>query len=264
MIVRARNAIRLLGCQQLFPRDAARLSRPAVRTLASSAPRRQLVPMVVEREGGGERAFDLFSRLLRERIIFLTGLIETDMASLIVAQMLFCESESRRPIQLYINSPGGSVSAGMAVYDTIKFISCPVHTIVVGQAASMASLILAAGEPGHRHALPNSSIMVHQPSGGAGGQASDISILANEILRIREKMFDLYADHCKRGDETYERARTRFASLLDRDHYLTSAGALDAGIIDGVLEKRPMPAQGIAEPPASPSTSRLGRDGQMP
>ncbi|BGP01042.1 hypothetical protein JCM10021v2_004734 [Rhodotorula toruloides] len=185
------------------------------RQLSSTASRGTIIPYVISRE------------------------VEDALSSVVVAQLLFLEAESSAPISLYINSPGGSVTAGMAIYDTMQFVHCPVHTIVVGQASSMASLILAGGEPGHRSALAHSSIMIHQPSGGAGGQASDISIQANEILRIREKMFDLYADHCKFRDEDRETARKRFAQVLDRDHYLTPEGAIGQGIIDHVLKKRP-------------------------
>ncbi|KWU44792.1 hypothetical protein RHOSPDRAFT_33609 [Rhodotorula sp. JG-1b] len=190
----------------------------------------------------GERVSDVYSRLLQERIVFLNGPIDDALSSVVVAQMLFLEAESSAPISLYINSPGGSVTAGLAIYDTMQFVHTPVHTIVVGQASSMASLILAGGElqvPWHRNALAHSSIMIHQPSGGAGGQASDISIVANEILRVREKMFDLYADHCKFPDEERETARKRFAQMLDRDHYLTPDAAIKQGIIDHVLVKRP-------------------------
>ncbi|BGO92646.1 hypothetical protein NBRC10512_008176 [Rhodotorula toruloides] len=206
---------------------------------SSTALRGTIIPYVISREPRGERVSDVYSRLLQERIVFLNGPVEDALSSVVVAQLLFLEAESSAPISLYINSPGGSVTAGMAIYDTMQFVHCPVHTIVVGQASSMASLILAGGEPGHRSALAHSSIMIHQPSGGAGGQASDISIQANEILRIREKMFDLYADHCKFRDEDRETARKRFAQMLDRDHYLTPEGAIGQGIIDHVLKKRP-------------------------
>ncbi|GAA5923007.1 hypothetical protein JCM3775_006222 [Rhodotorula graminis] len=207
--------------------------------MSSSAATQALIPYVVTREPRGERVSDVYSRLLQERIVFLNGPIEDALSSVTVAQLLFLEAESSAPISLYINSPGGSVTAGMAIYDTMQFVHCPVHTIVVGQASSMASLILAGGEPGHRSALAHSSVMIHQPSGGAGGQASDISIVANEILRIREKMFDLYADHCKFPDEDRQVARERFARMLDRDHYLTPDEAIKQGIIDQVLSKRP-------------------------
>ncbi|GAA5972027.1 hypothetical protein JCM11641_002462 [Rhodosporidiobolus odoratus] len=214
------------------------------RTLVTSAARHALIPYVVTREPRGERVSDVYSRLLQERIVFLNAPIDDALSSVVVAQLLFLEAESSAPISLYINSPGGSVTAGMAIYDTMQFVNCPVHTIVVGQASSMASLILAGGEPGHRSALPHSSVMIHQPSGGAGGQASEIAIVANEILRIREKMFDLYADHCKHPDEDRETARARFARMLDRDHYLIPEAAIGQRIIDQVLRKRPATAGG--------------------
>ncbi|GAA6028734.1 hypothetical protein JCM8097_007368 [Rhodosporidiobolus ruineniae] len=220
------------------------LARPSARGLATTAPRGALIPLVVTREPRGERVSDVYSRLLQERIVFLNAPIDDALSSVVVAQLLFLEAESSAPISLYVNSPGGSVTAGLAIYDTMQFISCPVHTIVIGQASSMASLILAGGEPGHRSALPHSTVMIHQPSGGAGGQASDISIMANEILRIREKMFDLYADHCKFPNEDRETARSRFARMLDRDHYLTPEAAIEQGIIDRVLRKRPGGASG--------------------
>jgi ATP-dependent Clp protease protease subunit len=152
----------------------------------------QLVPVVVESTSRGERSFDIFSRLLRERIVFVTGPVEDGMASLIVAQLLYLESENSRDISMYINSPGGVITAGMAIHDTMQYIKPRVSTVCVGQAASMGSFLLAAGEPGMRIALPNSRIMVHQPSGGARGMASDIEIQAKEILRIRQRMNELY------------------------------------------------------------------------
>ncbi|GAA6055627.1 hypothetical protein JCM3770_006732 [Rhodotorula araucariae] len=218
---------------------AAAAPPPRRRALATTARAHALIPNVITREPRGERVSDVYSRLLQERIVFLNGPIEDALSSVTVAQLLFLEAESSAPISLYINSPGGSVTAGMAIYDTMQFVHCPVHTIVVGQASSMASLILAGGEPGHRSALAHSSVMIHQPSGGAGGQASDISIVANEILRIREKMFDLYADHCKFPTEERQTARERFARMLDRDHYLTPEDAIQQGIIDQVLRQRP-------------------------
>ena len=158
-----------------------------------------LVPMVVEQTSRGERSFDIFSRLLRERIVFVTGEVEDNMASLIVAQLLFLESENSQDISMYINSPGGVVTAGMAIHDTMQYIKPKVRTVCVGQAASMGSFLLAAGEPGMRVALPNARIMVHQPSGGARGMASDIEIQAREILRIRAKMNDLYVKYTQSG-----------------------------------------------------------------
>ncbi|MFC4254525.1 ATP-dependent Clp protease proteolytic subunit [Altererythrobacter xixiisoli] len=191
-----------------------------------------LVPVVVESTSRGERSFDIFSRLLRERIVFVTGPVEDNMASLIVAQLLFLESEDPdRDISMYINSPGGVVTAGMAIHDTMQFIKPKVSTLCVGQAASMGSFLLAAGEPGMRIALPNARIMVHQPSGGARGMASDIEIQAKEILRIRRRMNDLYVKYTGRSLEEIERA-------LDRDTFLEADEALAFGLVDRVFAHR--------------------------
>ncbi|GAA5828160.1 hypothetical protein JCM5353_007811 [Sporobolomyces roseus] len=235
------SSSRLAISSSLFTTQSAPRRNPGSlsRSIASSVRRETLIPYVISREPRGERVSDVYSRLLQERIVFLNAPIDDALSSVVVAQLLFLEAESSSPISLYINSPGGSVTAGLAIYDTMQFINCPVHTIVVGQASSMASLILAGGEPGQRSALAHSSIMIHQPSGGAGGQASDISIVANEILRVREKMFDLYADHCILPNEEREHARSRFARMLDRDHYLIPSAAIEQGIIDQVLTKRP-------------------------
>lgn len=192
----------------------------------------QLVPVVVESTSRGERSFDIFSRLLRERIVFVTGQVEDNMASVIVAQLLYLESENSRDISMYINSPGGVVTAGMAIHDTMQYIKPRVSTVVVGQAASMGSFLLAAGEPGMRIALPNSRIMVHQPSGGARGMASDIEIQAREILRIRERMNDLYAKYTGKTLTDIEKA-------LDRDTFLEAEEAMKFGIVDKVFESRP-------------------------
>ena len=192
----------------------------------------QLVPVVVESTSRGERSFDIFSRLLRERIVFVTGQVEDNMASVIVAQLLYLESENSRDISMYINSPGGVVTAGMAIHDTMQYIKPRVSTVVVGQAASMGSFLLAAGEPGMRIALPNSRIMVHQPSGGARGMASDIEIQAKEILRIRQRMNDLYVKYTGQSLTDIERA-------LDRDTFLEADEALKFGIVDKVFETRP-------------------------
>jgi ATP-dependent Clp protease, protease subunit len=192
-----------------------------------------LVPMVVEQTSRGERSFDIFSRMLRERIVFVTGQVEDNMASLIVAQLLFLESENpTRPISMYINSPGGVVTAGMAIHDTMQYIKPRVSTVCIGQAASMGSFLLAAGEPGMRIALPNARIMVHQPSGGARGMASDIEIQAKEILRIRARMNDLYVKYTGRTLSDIEKA-------LDRDTFLEADEALAFGIVDKVFETRP-------------------------
>ncbi|KAG0042111.1 hypothetical protein BGZ83_000887 [Gryganskiella cystojenkinii] len=191
-----------------------------------------LVPFVVEQTARGERSYDIFSRLLKERIICLNGTVNDQSAALIVAQLLFLESENpEKPISLYINSPGGSVTAGMAIYDT--YIQSPVSTLCNGQACSMGSLLLAAGEPGKRYALPNASIMMHQPSGGASGQASDIAIHAREILKVRSRLNKIYQKHCNVKDlEAIERA-------VERDHFMDSEEALKFGLIDRILEKRP-------------------------
>ena len=192
-----------------------------------------LVPIVIEQSNRGERSFDIFSRLLRERIVFVTGQVEDGMASLIVAQLLFLESENpSKDISMYINSPGGVVTAGMAIYDTMQYIKPRVSTVCIGQAASMGSFLLAAGEPGMRIALPNSRIMVHQPSGGARGMASDIEIQAREILRIRKRMNDLYVKYTGRSLTEIEQA-------LDRDTFLEADEALAFGIVDKVFESRP-------------------------
>ncbi len=192
-----------------------------------------LVPMVVEQTSRGERSFDIFSRLLRERIVFVTGQVEDNMASLIVAQLLFLESENpSKDISMYINSPGGVVTAGLAIYDTMQYIRPRVSTVCIGQAASMGSFLLAAGEPGMRIALPSARIMVHQPSGGARGMASDIEIQAKEILRIRARMNDLYVKFTGRTLEEIERA-------LDRDTFLEADEAKAFGIVDKVFESRP-------------------------
>jgi len=192
----------------------------------------QLVPVVVESTSRGERSFDIFSRLLRERIVFVTGEVEDQMASLIVAQLLFLESENSQDISMYINSPGGVVTAGMAIHDTMQYIKPKVRTVCVGQAASMGSFLLAAGEPGMRVALPNARIMVHQPSGGARGMASDIEIQAREILRIRKRMNDLYVQYTGQSLTDIEKA-------LDRDTFLEAEEALKFGIVDKVFAHRP-------------------------
>ena len=192
-----------------------------------------LVPVVVEQTSRGERSFDIFSRLLRERIVFVTGQVEDNMASLIVAQLLFLESENpSKPISMYINSPGGVVTAGMAIHDTMQYIKPRVSTVCVGQAASMGSFLLAAGEPGMRIALPNARIMVHQPSGGARGMASDIEIQAREILRIRQRMNDLYVKYTGQSLSDIEKA-------MDRDTFLEADEAMKFGIVEKVFETRP-------------------------
>ncbi|MBU1254080.1 MAG: ATP-dependent Clp protease proteolytic subunit, partial [Alphaproteobacteria bacterium] len=192
-----------------------------------------LVPVVVEQTSRGERSFDIFSRLLRERIVFVTGQVEDGMASLITAQLLFLESENpSKPISMYINSPGGVVTAGMAIHDTMQYIKPRVSTVCLGQAASMGSFLLAAGEPGMRIALPNARIMVHQPSGGARGMASDIEIQAREILRIKKRMNELYEKYTGRSLEEIEKA-------MDRDTFLEADEAKEFGLVDLVYDRRP-------------------------
>ena len=192
----------------------------------------QMVPVVVESTSRGERSFDIFSRLLRERIIFITGQVEDHMASVIVAQLLFLESENSQDISMYINSPGGVVTAGLAIHDTMAYIKPKVRTVCIGQAASMGSFLLAAGEPGMRVALPNARIMIHQPSGGARGMASDIEIQAREILRIRARMNDLYVQFTGRSLEEIEKA-------MDRDTFLEAEEAKNFGLVDAVFAHRP-------------------------
>ena len=193
----------------------------------------QLVPMVVEQSNRGERAFDIFSRLLRERIVFLTGPVEDSMASLVVAQLLFLEADNpKKEISLYINSPGGVVTSGLAIYDTMQFIRPPVTTLCVGQAASMGSLLLSAGEKGMRYALPNARIMVHQPSGGYQGQVTDIMIHAREVESLKKRLNEIYVQHTGQDYETIEKA-------LERDNFMTADGALSFGIVDQVMSKRP-------------------------
>ncbi|WP_138466023.1 ATP-dependent Clp protease proteolytic subunit [Poseidonocella sp. HB161398] len=192
----------------------------------------QLVPMVVEQSGGGERAFDIYSRLLRERIVFLNGEVNDPVAALICAQLLFLEAENpAKPIQFYINSPGGVVTSGMAIYDTMQYIRAPVHTLCMGTARSMGSFLLMAGAPGGRAALPNAGILIHQPSGGMQGQATDIQIHAEETLRTKALMTRLYARHCRRSYEA-------FAAAMERDRFMTAEEALDWGLIDRILEPR--------------------------
>jgi ATP-dependent Clp protease, protease subunit len=192
-----------------------------------------LVPIVVEQTARGERSFDIYSRLLKERIIFLTGPVFDQVSSLICAQLLFLESENpNKDIAFYINSPGGVVSAGLAMYDTMQYIRSPVSTVCIGQAASMGSLLLTAGEKGKRFALPNSRIMVHQPSGGAQGQATDIEIQAREILKLREKLNLIYVKHTGQPLEAIQ-------AKLERDSYMSAEEARDFGLVDQVVESRP-------------------------
>ncbi|MAM71978.1 MAG: ATP-dependent Clp endopeptidase, proteolytic subunit ClpP [Gammaproteobacteria bacterium] len=194
-----------------------------------------LVPIVVEQTARGERSYDIFSRLLKERVIFMVGPVEDHMANLIVAQLLYLESDNPdKDIHFYINSPGGSVTSGMSIYDTMQFIKPDVSTMCVGQAASMGSFLLAGGAKGKRYALPNSRIMIHQPSGGYQGQASDIHIHAQEILKIREKLNKIMAEHTGQDIETIARD-------TERDNFMNADEALNYGLIDQVLSKRAIP-----------------------
>jgi ATP-dependent Clp protease, protease subunit len=193
-----------------------------------------LVPIVIEQSNRGERSFDIYSRLLRERIVFVTGGVEDHMATLVTAQLLYLESENpKKDIFMYINSPGGVVTAGMAIHDTMQYIRPRVSTVCIGQAASMGAFLLGAGEPGMRVALTNARIMVHQPSGGAQGQATDIEIHAREILRIRHRMNELMAKYTGQTIEAIE-------SAVERDKFLSADEAKEFGLVDDVLEKRPM------------------------
>jgi len=193
-----------------------------------------LVPMVVEQTSRGERAYDIYSRLLKERIIFLTGPVFDQVSSLLCAQLLFLESENpNKDIAFYINSPGGVVTAGLAIYDTMQYIRSPVSTVCIGQAASMGSLLLAAGAKNKRFALPNSRIMVHQPSGGAQGQATDIEIQAREILKVRERLNQIYVRHTGQSLDTIQ-------NTLERDRFMSADEAREFGIVDQVVETRPV------------------------
>ncbi len=193
----------------------------------------QLVPMVVEQTNRGERAYDIFSRLLKERIIFITGPIDDHTATLVVAQLLFLEAENpKKELSMYINSPGGVVTSGMAIYDTMQFVRPPVSTLCVGQAASMGSLLLAAGAKDMRFALPNARIMVHQPSGGFQGQATDIMLHAQEILNLKKRLNEIYVKHTGQSLKKIEDA-------LERDYFLTAEMARDFGLVDKVIDRRP-------------------------
>ena len=191
-----------------------------------------LVPMVLEQTARGERSYDIYSRLLKERIIFVVGPIDDNVANLVVAQMLFCESENAdKDVQLYINSPGGSVTAGLAIYDTMQFVNCEVSTLCIGQAASMGAFLLAGGKKGKRYCLPNSRVMIHQPSGGSQGQASDIEIQAKEILFLRKRMNEIMASHTGRSVD-------ELARDTERDNFMTAQDALEYGMIDKIQEPR--------------------------
>jgi ATP-dependent Clp protease protease subunit len=192
-----------------------------------------LVPMVVEQTNRGERAYDIYSRLLKERILFITGPVEDGLSSLVVAQLLFLEAENpKKEIAIYINSPGGVVTSGLAIYDTMQFVRPPISTLCIGQAASMGSLLLTAGKKGLRFALPNARIMLHQPSGGFQGQATDIMLHAQEILNVKKRLNEIYVKHTGQQLQKIEDA-------LERDMFLTAEAAKEFGVIDTVMEKRP-------------------------
>lgn len=194
-----------------------------------SARNSYLVPMVVEQTSRGERSYDIYSRLMQDRIVLLGGEVNDDSANLIVAQLLFLQAQdAKKPVSMYINSPGGSVTAGLAIYDTMQFISCPVHTYCIGQAASMGAVLLTAGEKGHRFALPNARIMIHQPWGGAEGKASDIEITCQEILRLKQKLNEILSTHSGQPMEQVVRD-------TDRDHFMSAEEARAWGLIDQVL-----------------------------
>jgi ATP-dependent Clp protease protease subunit len=204
-----------------------------------------LVPMVVEQTNRGERAYDIYSRLLKERVMFITGPIEDHMATLVTAQLLFLEAENpKKEIAMYINSPGGVVTSGMAIYDTMQFVRPPVATLCIGQAASMGSLLLCAGEKGMRYSLPNSRIMLHQPSGGFQGQASDIERHAEDIIKMKRRLNDVYVHHTGQDYETIEKT-------LDRDYFMSAEDARKFGLVDQVISKRhPLGDKGETAPPS--------------
>ncbi|MEL6363983.1 MAG: ATP-dependent Clp protease proteolytic subunit [Pseudomonadota bacterium] len=205
-----------------------------------------LVPMVIEQTSRGERSFDIYSRLLKERIIFLSGPVNDVVSSLVVAQLLFCEADNpKKDIAMYINSPGGQVTSGLAMYDTMQYVRPAVSTMCVGMAASMGSLLLTAGEKGMRFSLPNSRIMLHQPSGGFQGQASDIERHAKDIIETKKRLNEIYVTHTGQDYDLIERT-------LDRDHFMTPAQALDFGLIDKVMERR-APAEDEPTGPAAPN-----------
>lgn len=209
------------------------LTRPVLRRAFSTTNPLNIVPIVIDKTGKGERAYDVYSRLLKERIICVMGPIEDGMASSVIAQLLFLQSEhNRQPIHMYINSPGGVVTAGLGIYDVMQYVQPPIATWCVGQACSMASLLLAAGAPGWRHALPNSRIMIHQPSGHASGQATDIQIHAEEILYLKKRLYGIYEKHTKQPFETIE-------AYMERDKFMNVESAKEFGLIDTIIERMP-------------------------
>jgi len=208
------------------------------KSLSVSQVSQNLIPIVIEQTGRGERSYDIYSRLLKDRIICLMGPVNDYAASIIVAQLLFLQSESaKKPVHMYINSPGGSVTAGLAIYDTMQYVLPPIATWCVGQACSMGSLLLAAGAPGMRHSLPNSRIMVHQPSGGASGQATDIQIQAEEIIKLKRQLNEIYVKHTGQDLSFIEQN-------MERDKFMSPAQARDFGLIDKILEH---PTKGVSE-----------------
>lgn len=225
------------------PGSAAQMASAMAQTDFGSIPHQSaetmsaLVPMVVEQSSRGERSFDIFSRMLRERIIFLTGPIDDGVSALICAQLLFLEADNpKKEISLYINSPGGVVTSGLAMYDTMQYIRPEVSTVCIGQAASAGSLLLMAGAAGKRFSLPNAKVMVHQPSGGFRGQASDIEIHARDILKTRQRLNELYAEHTGQPMKSIE-------EKMERDTFMTADEAKDFGLIDEVVKKRPVPSE---------------------
>lgn len=222
-----RNSLaKLISYHSFKPKFALRASRQLSTTEALG-----IVPIVIDKTGKGERAYDVYSRLLKERIICVMGPIEDGIASSVIAQLLFLQSEhNRQPIHMYINSPGGVVTAGLGIYDVMQYIQPPIATWCVGQACSMASLLLAAGAPGWRHALPNSRIMIHQPSGAARGQATDIQIQAEEILYLKKRLYGIYEHHTK---QPYDKIH----ALMERDNFMNAEQAKELGLIDIVTEK---------------------------
>ncbi|XP_050275953.1 ATP-dependent Clp protease proteolytic subunit 2, mitochondrial-like [Quercus robur] len=222
LISSARLVGRATWCQQVQQQQ-----QPMMRSYS-------LIPMVIEHSSRGERAYDIFSRLLKERIVCINGPISDDTAHVVVAQLLFLESENpSKPIHMYLNSPGGAVTAGLAIYDTMQYIRSPINTICLGQAASMASLLLAAGAKGERRALPNATIMIHQPSGGYSGQAKDLTIHTKQIVRVWDSLNALYVKHTGQSLEVIQ-------TNMDRDHFMTPGEAKEFGIIDEVIDQRPM------------------------
>ncbi|KAL4918780.1 Clp protease-domain-containing protein [Aspergillus aurantiobrunneus] len=229
-------------------------SRPSIRAFSSSVPALSSAqpprgwtptPFVTETVGGGWHTYDIFSRLLKERIICLNGEVDETMSASIVAQLLFLEADNpQKPIHLYINSPGGSVTAGLAIYDTMTYIASPVSTICVGQAASMGSLLLCGGNAGQRYCLPHSSIMIHQPSGGYFGQATDIAIHAKEILRVRHQLNQIYKRHLTGKKEM---SIDEIEKLMERDYFMGAPEALELGIVDEILDRRVKPGAGDGE-----------------